>query len=132
VRFARSLPDASPFAPREVIAGEDSRTLAHELLAMTQEEFSLVFKNSPMKRAKLRGLKRNAAVVLGNLGSPANVPALAAALSDDEPLVRAHAAWALERIGSPAAVAAIRARVSDECHVSVVAALRAALSKSGT
>jgi epoxyqueuosine reductase len=85
-----------------------------------------------MKRAKLRGLERNAAVVLGNLGSPANVPALAAALSDDEPLVRAHAAWALERIGSPAAVAAIRARVSDECDVSVVAALRAALSKSGT
>jgi hypothetical protein len=31
---------------------------------MTQEGFSGEFKNSPMKRAKLRGLKRNAVVVL--------------------------------------------------------------------
>ena len=34
---------------------------------MTQEQFSAAFKNSPMKRAKLRGLRRNAAVVLGNV-----------------------------------------------------------------
>ena len=34
---------------------------------MTPEEFSVAFKGSPMKRAKLRGLKRNAAVVLGNV-----------------------------------------------------------------
>jgi epoxyqueuosine reductase QueG len=33
---------------------------------MSQEEFSRAFKGSPMKRAKLRGLQRNAAVVLGN------------------------------------------------------------------
>jgi epoxyqueuosine reductase len=34
---------------------------------MTQEGFSRAFKGAPMKRAKLRGLKRNAAVVLGNV-----------------------------------------------------------------
>ena len=32
-----------------------------------------------MKRAKLRGLKRDASVVLGNVGTEADVPALAAA-----------------------------------------------------
>ena len=36
---------------------------------MTQAEFSRAFKGSLMKRAKLRGLKRNAAVVLGNAGT---------------------------------------------------------------
>jgi epoxyqueuosine reductase len=41
--------------------------LAQDLLAMSQEEFSAAFKHSPMKRAKLRGLKRNADVVLGNV-----------------------------------------------------------------
>lgn len=53
-----------PFAPREVLAGKDARTLARELLFMTQAEFSAAFKNSPMERAKLRGLKsrRGAAV----------------------------------------------------------------------
>ena len=65
---------------------------------MTQEDFSAAFKNSPMKRAKLRGLKRNAAVVLGNVGTVADVPALQQALEDPEPLVREHAAWALERV----------------------------------
>ena len=58
------------FAPRAALASNDARTIAHALLAMTQEEFSLIFKDSPMKRAKLRGLKRNAAVVLANIGIP--------------------------------------------------------------
>ena len=39
-----------------------------ELLAMTQKEFSVAFKSSPMKRAKLHEFKRNAAVLLGNAG----------------------------------------------------------------
>jgi len=51
-----------------------------------------------MKRAKLRGLKRNAAVVLGNVGTEADVDVLTHALDDPEPLVREHAAWALERV----------------------------------
>lgn len=67
VRFSHPLDEDSPFRPREVLAGKDSRALAHELLAMSDDEFSTRFKGSPMKRAKLKGLKRNAAVVLGNL-----------------------------------------------------------------
>ena len=68
VKFAQELKEPA-FAPREVLAQKDARQLARELLAMTQEEFSAAFKHSPMKRAKLRGLKRNAAVALGNLGT---------------------------------------------------------------
>ncbi len=53
---------------------------------MTQEEFSQAFKGSPMKRAKLRGLKRNVAVVLGNVGTAEDVDVLTRALDDPEPL----------------------------------------------
>ena len=68
VSFAR--PNRVPeFAPREVIAGKDARTLAREILAMDDEQFRTAFKDSPMKRAKLRGLRRNAAVVFGNVGA---------------------------------------------------------------
>jgi epoxyqueuosine reductase len=67
-RFAREL-RVPEFAPREFIAGKGARTLARDLLAMSQEEFSAAFKGSPMKRAKLRGLKRNAAVVLRNVAA---------------------------------------------------------------
>jgi epoxyqueuosine reductase QueG len=97
-RFARYAPNESPFQPRAALAGKDARTLARELLAMSQEEFSAALKGSPMKRAKLRGLKRNAAVVLGNVGNRPDVDVLTRALDNDEPLVREHAAWALRRI----------------------------------
>ena len=97
VSFAQELKEPT-FAPREALAGRDARTLARELSGMSQEDFSRAFKGSPMKRAKLWGLKRNAAVVLGNVGTPDDVELLARALDDDEPLVREHAAWALRRL----------------------------------
>jgi len=98
-KFATALPEGSPFAPREALGGKDARTLARELLGMTQEEFTAAFRGSPMKRAKLRGLKRNAAVVLGNAGGPEDIAVLQNALGDPEQLVHEHAAWALARIG---------------------------------
>lgn len=99
-RFARGLPDDSPFAPREFIRDKEARTLCRKVLELSQEEFRAAFRGSPMKRAKLRGLKRNAAVVLGNVGTPEDADVLRRALDDPEPLVRDHAEWALERIES--------------------------------
>jgi epoxyqueuosine reductase len=99
IRFARELPEDSPFQPRPVLAERDARQLAAVLLAMSQEEFSAAFQKSPMKRAKLRGLKRNAAVVLGNLGA-GNVPSLIAAHADPDPLLQEHAEWALRGAAS--------------------------------
>ena len=90
------------FAPRRVIAGKDARTLAREILAMMQEEFSVTFRGSPMKRAKLRGLKRNSAVLLGNIGRADDVVVLVAVLEDSEPVVREYVAWVLARLGTPA------------------------------
>ena len=97
VRFSQELPDESPFAPREAVGATDARTLARELLAISPADFAAAFKGSPMKRAKRRGLARNAVVALGNVGTVEDVSALEAALHHDEPLVREHAAWALGR-----------------------------------
>lgn len=47
------------------------------------------------------GLERNAAVMLGNVGTSRDVDVLARALDDAEPHVREHAAWALGAPGSP-------------------------------
>ena len=81
-----------------------------------------------MKRAKLRGLKRNSAVELGNVGSADGVPALVSALSDADPLVRTHAAWALGRIASAEAAEALRDRLAFEEDGAVSQALRATLA----
>ena len=97
VRFAQELQEPALKA-RPAIARKHARTFAREILGMSQEEFSRAFSKSPMKRAKLRGLKRNAAVVLGNVGTTDDVDVLTRALDDEELLVREHAAWALARI----------------------------------
>jgi epoxyqueuosine reductase len=98
VRFAKELPEDSPFKPREALAGKDARTLAREVLAMDTEGYRAAFRGSAMKRAKLPAMKRNAAVVLGNVGTPEDVDVLTHALDHAEPLVREHAAWALRRL----------------------------------
>jgi len=63
------------FRPREAIAGKTAQALAAELLATSDDNFRIAFKGSPMRRAKLAGLRRNAAVVLGNLAGAGDVPA---------------------------------------------------------
>jgi epoxyqueuosine reductase len=100
VRFATELPERSPYASRSAIADRDARSLAREILAMDDDTFRAAFKGSPMKRAKLRGLKRNAAVVLGNVGDAGDAPTLTRAAEDPDELVRAHASWALERLST--------------------------------
>lgn len=93
---ARS-PAAHPeYAPSE---GAGSALDLGELLGLDAPKFRARFRGTPLTRAKRRGLLRNAAVALGNLGDPAAVPALLGALTDPEPLVREHAAWALRQLG---------------------------------
>jgi epoxyqueuosine reductase len=58
-----------------------------------------------MKRAKRRGLARNAAVVLGNIGDELDVPALLAARNDSDFLVSELAEWALARIDARSGLA---------------------------
>lgn len=101
-----------------------------ELMSLSQEEFSARFKGSPVKRAKRRGLLRNVAVALGNWGSPEAIPVLVSALSDEEPLVRGHAAWALGRIRGEAALSALRDRRLVESDAWVVSEIESALDGS--
>jgi epoxyqueuosine reductase len=67
------------------------------LLRLGREEYVERFRGSPMKRAKLEGLQRNAAAAMGNRRQPRYVAPLTEAVSAGEPVVRETAAWALER-----------------------------------
>ena len=98
VRFSQELREDA-FRPRQIVSDEP-REVARRILSMDDDAFRREFKGSPMKRAKRRGLARNAAVVLGNVGNSDDVALLTAALDDPEPLVGEHAAWALERIAA--------------------------------
>lgn len=82
--------------PRPAAAGEPPGTLPlTELLRLDEAEFRRRFRGTPLLRAKRRGLLRSAAIALGNAPDPEAFEPLAAALADEEPVVRGAAAWAL-------------------------------------
>jgi epoxyqueuosine reductase len=68
-----------------------------ELLAQDEATFRERFRGSPMKRAKRRGLARNAAIALGNTGQSRDALEQAASYDPDE-VVRDAAAWALDQL----------------------------------
>jgi epoxyqueuosine reductase len=68
------------------------------LAEMKQEEFQEVFRGSPIKRAKLSGLRRNAVIAMGNSGDQKFVPTLKKLCMDPDPVVAEHARWAAERL----------------------------------
>lgn len=79
-------------------ASATSQLELRDLLALTPQQFKQHFASSPILRVKRRGLLRNACVVLGNIGTADDLPALRHALDDAEPLVREHAGWAISQI----------------------------------
>jgi epoxyqueuosine reductase len=93
-RFAQTTREARFLARPE----EDGRDQLHALLEITQPEFKRRFARSPILRVKRRGLLRNVCVVLGNIGTADDLPALRRAAQHEEPLVREHAAWAIGEI----------------------------------
>jgi epoxyqueuosine reductase len=101
VRFSHKLKE-NAFRPRAAVAQKDARVLATEILRLNDDGFRLSFRGSPMKRAKLRGLKRNAAVVLGNVGKEEDIALLLASKAESDPLVAEHIEWAIRKIQSPA------------------------------
>jgi epoxyqueuosine reductase len=108
-RFARLTAEPA-FQPRpDGIAPH----LLH-LMRLDEEGFRQRFRDSPIKRAKRRGLLRNVAVALGNWGNPAAVPALGRALGDSESLIRGHAAWALGRVPTEEAQRALEQTLGTE------------------
>lgn len=75
------------------------------LAALTEENFREVFRGSAVKRAKWRGLVRNACVALGNSGVRSGSPEyfritnLLTTLSNSmDPVISEHASWALRTL----------------------------------
>jgi epoxyqueuosine reductase len=97
------------------------------LFDLTEADFRLRFRHTPLWRAHRRGLLRNAAIVLGNQRHAAALPALAKGLRDDEPLVRGASAWALGRIQTAGAEWLLREAFADEENQSVFQEIAAAL-----
>ena len=77
---------------------QQSRPALLWLLSLGQAQVRRFVKRTALRRLGRNQLLRNVAVALGNVGTPAEIPALCAALDKEPPLVREHVAWALSEI----------------------------------
>lgn len=76
--------------------------LVAELLSAETETLRRRLRRSAIKRAKPEGLRRNALVAAGNLGSPELIPLVERFLEDPDPGVAEAARWASARLTAPA------------------------------
>jgi epoxyqueuosine reductase len=90
-----ALPD---FEPRERLVNPDLEWLAR----MSVEEFREVFRGSPVKRAKLKGLRRNVAIAMANSGDARFRPILELLAAEEDDVVAEHARWALAHLAASA------------------------------
>jgi len=85
---------AEEFQPREGLVNPVLDWLAQ----MEPLEFQTTFRRSPIRRAKLSGLRRNAVIAMGNSGDQKFVPTLEKLATDADAVVAEHARWALDRL----------------------------------
>jgi epoxyqueuosine reductase len=89
---------AAEFQPREGLVNPALEWLAE----MSVEEFQEKFRGSPIRRAKRTGLRRNAAIAMGNSGEQRFLPVLKKLAADEDSVVAESANWAVDRLSTPA------------------------------
>ena len=67
---------------------------------MDEAQFREVFRGSPIRRAKRQGLRRNAALAMGNSGEARFLPVLQKMENDEDPVVAEAVTWATARVRS--------------------------------
>jgi epoxyqueuosine reductase len=86
--------NAAEFQPRAELVNPALDWLAE----MSAEEFTRMFRGSPVRRAKLTGLRRNAAIAIGNSGDRRLLPLLEKLAGDEDEVVAESAAWARRKL----------------------------------
>ncbi len=111
------------FLPREGFFEPDLEMLA----GLDQQQFSKMFKHSPVKRSKRRGLIRNVLVAIGNSGDKYFEDQVIKLLTDEEPLIRKHAVWALYKISGDKYLDMFSNMLNDEKDEAVIDELKLVL-----
>jgi len=85
---------AAEFQPREGLVNPALDWIAE----MSVEQFRDQFRGSPIRRTKRTGLRRNAAIAMGNSGDGRFSAVLEKLAADEDPLVAESAAWAARQL----------------------------------
>ena len=102
--------DVCPWNRRAPVTGEDAFAPRHlapplgKLANITEEEFRVMFRDSPVSRARYAGFLRNVAIAMGNSRQPEFREPLEKLARYPQDLVREHALWALGQLTETASL----------------------------
>jgi epoxyqueuosine reductase len=124
LRFASQAEDPA-FQPRDFL---DPPNII-DFLELDSTSYQSQLRESPLKRPKLAGLRRNAAIAAGNGKLQKAVDSLSKMLiRGDSTIERGHAAWALGQIGGQEVRAALESALRHETDAQVKLDISRALS----
>jgi epoxyqueuosine reductase len=89
------------------------------VLVMSDPELESLVEHWYVPSRRMRFVRRNALVALGNTGDASALGLASQYLEHDDPLLRGHAAWAVGRIGGPEALSIVESAFDDETDESV-------------
>lgn len=107
---------------------EDLR--AETVLTLSDEELEHLVEHWYVPSRRMRFVRRNALVALGNSGDTSSLGLLARYVCDPDPLLRMHAGWAIGRIGGVEAESLCVAALERESDAEVQGELLAAITAS--
>jgi len=87
---------AEEFQPRPELVNPALDWLAE----MGADEFRHAFRGSPVRRAKRAGIRRNAAIAMGNSGDRKFIPLLNKLAADEDNTISESAAWAIQKLNA--------------------------------
>lgn len=126
LRFASPSSDDA-FHPRPFLTMPE----VIDFLPLTEEQYRTNLKNSPLKRAKHVGLKRNSTIAAGNTKTLESIALLTELLIDHpESVIRSHSAWALGQFKASEATRALEIALEKELDTGTREEISAALSSA--
>lgn len=90
-KFAKRSSQMKEFARKDF-----KNSSLSEWLSLTDEEFRLKTRGTPLFRTKRPRFLRNVCIAMGNSGDKSHIPQLKKSALDEDPLIAEHASWALE------------------------------------
>jgi epoxyqueuosine reductase len=127
-----ACPPGQP-AMRPLEATDDALDPSY-ILSLSDDELGPIVEHWYVPSRRMRFVRRNALIALGNTGGESSLGLLASYIGHPDALLGVHAAWSVGRVGGVAATAICEAaleRVSDETVRAELAAAVAASRRGG-
>ena len=110
------------------VSGDHPFQKRFQVRGFSDEQFFLMFGNTPIKRIMRRGFLRNYAIALGNAGSSNAIHDLEFLFNNEDPVIRIYTAWALGQIKDLQSKRILENKMMQEKNLNVLVEIKNTLT----